>query len=106
MADSTANAHKDHLRWEQEHLQWSADHARALAVLHRTEAHLLSHEAEIIAHRAEILRHEEALAHEGAQVAPPHEEHEAVGARHASASVNHSKLIDAIFALEKVLGQK
>jgi hypothetical protein len=72
--------------------------------LRRVEAHLLSHEAEIVAHRAEIVRHEEALEYGGAHgPAPSPEEHETLGARHASAASNHSKLMEAIFALDKVL---
>jgi hypothetical protein len=104
MNDGNTQAHTDHMRWEQEHLQWTADHTRALAILRRVEAHLLSHEAEFVAHRAEIVRHEEALEHGGAHgPAPSPDEHRALGAEHASASANHSKLMEAIFSLEKVL---
>lgn len=104
MADKMTQAHADHLRWEQEHLQWSADHTRALAILRRIEAHLLAHEAEIITHRAEIVRHEEALEHGAAHASPPAPtDHETMGAKHASASSNHSRLVKAIFALEKLL---
>ena len=104
MGTDDTQAHTDHLRWEQDHLQWSADHLRALSVLRRLEAHLYAHEAHTMLHRAEIARHDETLSHGKAHVPmPPAGEHKTMGAEHADKSRNHSKLMEAIFSLEKVL---
>jgi len=104
VTDTGAEAHKDHLRYEQEHLKWSADHMRALAILKRAEAHLLHHEAEIAAHRAEIARHEEALTHGDAQAQNSAEnEHKAMNHAHMEARVDHDRLLNAIAELEKLL---
>jgi hypothetical protein len=98
-------AHLDHLRMEQDHAGWSADHLRALSVLRRLEAHLYDHEAHTVLHSAEMARHDEALSHGGTHMPPPKAgEHKAMGGQHTEKSRNHSKLMQAIFALEKDLG--
>ena len=75
---------------------------RALSVLRRLEAHLYSHEVHILLHRAEVARHDETLQHGDAHLPTPQAgEHESMGAHHADESRNHSKLMEAIFALEK-----
>ena len=107
MGTDDTQTHIDHLRWEQDHLQWSADHLRALSVLRRLEAHLYAHEAHTMLHRAEIARHDETLQHGEAHL-PKREagqagDHKTLGAQHADQSRNHSKLMEAIFALEKDL---
>jgi hypothetical protein len=104
MTETSVEAHKEHLRYEQEHLSWSADHMRALAILKRAEAHLFQHEAEIAAHRAEIARHEESISH-GEAHAPkfPEGEHEAMGHAHAETRESHDRLLNAISDLEKLL---
>ena len=102
MTTDDTHAHIDHLRWEQDHLRWSADHMRALCVLRRLEAHLYAHEAHIMLHRAEAARHDETLNHGNAHLPKSQAgEHETMGTQHADESRNHSKLMEAIFALEK-----
>jgi hypothetical protein len=105
MSTDDTQAHIDHLRSEQDHLQWSADHMRALSVLRRLEARLYDHEAHTMLHRAESARHDEALRHGNTHLpAPKAGEHKTMGAEHADKSRHHSKLMEAIFALEKDLG--
>jgi hypothetical protein len=105
MSTDDTQAHIDHLRWEQDHLRWSADHMRAMSVLRRLEAHLYDHEAHTMLHRAESARHDETLRHGNAHLPTPQAgEHKTMGADHADKSRNHSKLMEAIFALEKDLG--
>ncbi|ODR98967.1 hypothetical protein AUC68_07350 [Methyloceanibacter methanicus] len=104
MTETSVEAHKDHLRYEQEHLKWSADHMRALAILKRVEAHLFAHEAEIAAHRAEIARHEESIAHGDAHAPSPSKgEHETLGRAHTEAGKSHDRLLSAIAGLEEFL---
>jgi hypothetical protein len=105
MSSDDTKTHIDHLRWEQDHLRWSADHMKALAVLRRLEAHLYAHEAHTMLHRLEIAHHDETMHHGSAHLPTPNAgEHEAMGVEHADASRHHSKLIEAILALEKNLG--
>jgi hypothetical protein len=105
MPSDDTQSHVDHLRMEQDHVRWSADHMRALSVLRRVEAHLYAHEAHSMLHRAEIARHDEALQHGNVHLGTPQAgEHMTMGADHADKSRNHSKLMEAIFALEKDIG--
>ena len=105
MSADKSQAHIEHLRMEQDHLRWSADHMRALSLLRRLEAHLYDHEAHTMLHRAEIAGHNEMLDHGDAHLPGQNAgDHKTMGAHHADASRNHSKLIEAIFALEKHLG--
>lgn len=104
MPTSETTAQWDHLRWEKEHLRWSADHMRALSILRRVEARLYTHEAEIMTHRAEIAVHEHAHQHGSTQ--PSHVQiaaHDAGGGYHDEGGRHHDVLVQAIFALEKVL---
>lgn len=104
MEDSKLQAHVEHLKHEQDHFRWTADHMRALALLKRVEAHLFEHEAEIAQHRAVIARHEEVIAHGQAHApAPADGEHESMAKAHEDAGKNHRSLMEAIFALEKLL---
>lgn len=104
MKKTDATAHAEHLRHEQDHLGWTADHMRALAILKRAEAHLFMHEAEIAAHRAEIARHEEAIAHGHHHApVPPKGEHDAMSKAHQDSGKSHDRLMEAIFALEKLI---
>ena len=105
MTTDNTQAHIDHLRMEQDHVRWSADHMRALSVLRRVEAHLYAHEAHTMLHRVEIASHDETLRHGNAHLPTAQAGgHKSMGADHADQSRNHSKLMEAIFALEKDLG--
>ena len=106
MATSETTAHWDHLRWEQEHLRWSAEHMRALSILRRIEAQLYIHEVEIMTHRAEMAAHEHAQQH--GSTTPVRKQiasHDVGGTHHVEGARRHTELMEAIFALDRLLAQ-